>query len=55
MSDLPADLDALVARARERFAKAKSEHELRADLDTCLDAGREDTAFLIRLELERRA
>ena len=31
MSDLPADLDALVARARERFAKAKSEHELRTD------------------------
>src|SRR6186713_931843 len=31
MSDLPADLDALVARARERFAKAATEHELRTD------------------------
>jgi phenylalanyl-tRNA synthetase alpha chain len=31
VSTAPADLDALAARARERFANAKTEHELRAE------------------------
>jgi hypothetical protein len=49
-----ADTQATCMRIYAESLPDLSEDELRADLDTCLDAGRDDSAFVIRLELERR-